>query len=370
MSLVASVPQPLITALCNLAPLLAVAARLARLAAWEDGWYASCLGLAVWWLLCLAAPVLFRYALPLLVALALVFASPPPSLPVTEAALQSSLADLTALPALPRVSPLPAYALFRAAAILSIPWLFLTFLVSPRVLVALIGSVPLIYSAPWARVLSSVLWRSALFRQLCYRLRAVLTGQPPPKYSVSYPAAVSSSPQPASSLRFLFTVYENQRWWMGLDWTAALLPGERPSWCSPALHPVSPPNAFTLPDPTTIYLPSKDGKSRIKRTAVWKWLEPEWTLLVRKEGSSLSRIPCTPPPVDEPTSLNPSSSSGTGTRLLKAAASKFKESSSSDPEEDATGPLTDPDGWVYGDNKWEGQSHRGGLGKVSSHSAD
>ena len=27
--------------------------------------------------------------------------------------------------------------------------------------------------------------------------------------------------------------------------------------------------------------------------------------------------------------------------------------------------LTDPDGWVYGDNKWENQSNRGVMGKVS-----
>lgn len=27
-----------------------------------------------------------------------------------------------------------------------------------------------------------------------------------------------------------FTVFENQRWWVGLDWTHALLPGERASW--------------------------------------------------------------------------------------------------------------------------------------------
>ncbi|XP_006460968.1 hypothetical protein AGABI2DRAFT_70177, partial [Agaricus bisporus var. bisporus H97] len=288
----------------------------------------------------------------------------------TEDVLQVSLAHLTTLPALPRVSsPLPPRALFRAAAILSVPWLCLTLLVSPRVIVALLGSVVLTYKAPWVRVLSSVLWRSALFRHLCYRLSAFLTGQAPPEYSVSNNSAalLSSSPQPASSLRFLFTVYENQRWWMGLDWTAALLPGERPSWCSPAFHPVSPPNAFTLPEPTTIYLPSKDGKSRIKRTAIWKWQEPEWTLLVRKEGSSPSRIQRTPPPlpVDEPVPLSPSSSSDAGTRLLKAAASKFKDSLPSDPEADLPEPLTDPDGWVYGDNKWEGQSHRGGLGKFT-----
>lgn len=31
-------------------------------------------------------------------------------------------------------------------------------------------------------------------------------------------------------VRLQFTVFENQRWWVGLDWTHALLPGERASW--------------------------------------------------------------------------------------------------------------------------------------------
>ena len=37
-----------------------------------------------------------------------------------------------------------------------------------------------------------------------------------------------------------FTVFENQRWWVGLDWTHALLPGERASWCVPFSCPPAP----------------------------------------------------------------------------------------------------------------------------------
>lgn len=36
-------------------------------------------------------------------------------------------------------------------------------------------------------------------------------------------------------------------------------------------------------------------------------------------------------------------------------------------EEEET-PLTDAEGWVYGDNKWEGSSGKGGIGKVSTRS--
>jgi hypothetical protein len=43
--------------------------------------------------------------------------------------------------------------------------------------------------------------------------------------------------------------------------TAALPPGERPSWCSAAQHPVSAPNAFALPDATTVFLPDGNGRT-------------------------------------------------------------------------------------------------------------
>ncbi|KAF5351806.1 hypothetical protein D9756_007391 [Leucocoprinus leucothites] len=385
-----SVPQPLTDALVHLAPALAVAARISRLVAWNDDWYSSCLALAGWWLVCLAAPPLFRYAFPVLTALCIGWTArrqPPPL--VTETVLQNAIADLTALrgvlPTLFTVS-LPPIALFRAAAILTIPWLILTYLVPSRLLVAIIGSLLICHRAPWARILRSVLWKSAFVRTGVHSAQAFLTGQLLPEF-VSSNQPTPTTPAPVPSLRFLFTVYENQRWWMGLDWTAALLPSERPSWCSPALHPVSPPTAFTLPDPTTVYLPAPDGKSRIKRTAIWNWDESEWRLLVRKQGSSLSRIERPPPSIDDSSPLTPSSSTVTssGSRLLKAAANKFKESSNSitspqpsspnspsadlqdasNDQDDSGEPLTDPDGWIYGDNKWESQSHRGGLGKYT-----
>ena len=34
----------------------------------------------------------------------------------------------------------------------------------------------------------------------------------------------------APELMLRFTVYENQRWWLGLDWTIKLFPNERTPW--------------------------------------------------------------------------------------------------------------------------------------------
>ena len=128
----------------------------------------------------------------------------------------------------------------------------------------------------------------------------------------------------AAKFRFAFIMYENQRWWMGLDWTAALLPGERPSWCSASQAPLSPPAAFALPAPTTVFLPV-DGvpDAREKLTATWTWAEPEWQVVVRRDGEPSAEVE--------------------GVENLE---------------------VTDADGWVYVDNKWEGPSGKGGIGKV------
>ena len=377
------IPVVLVDALVRLEPLLAVAARTSRVLAWADDWYASWLVLAAWSLLCLAAPALFRYAVPLLLALVVFLFNgprPPPPPLLTDAVLQALMADLAAvaaaLPSRPPVA-LPPRALLRAAAILTLPWLVLTHLLHTRLLLALIGSLFIVHRAPWACVLSSVLWRSAFVRAALYAAHAFLTGQPLPEPLPFTTTTADSSPN--HTLRFLLTVHENQRWWVGLDWTAALIPSERPAWSSPALLPVSPPAAFLLPDPTTVHLPAPDTKSTIKRTASWKWVDPEWRLLVRTPGSSLSRI-CRPLPTDD---LSSSSSApslvSSASRLFKPASLRIKAPSSqpSPPQDDNDNgngnddsphqPLTDPDGWIYSDNKWENQSHSNSLGKVGYH---
>ena len=152
---------------------------------------------------------------------------------------------------------------------------------------------------------------------------------------------------------------------MGLDWTAALLPQERPAWSTTSEEPISPPSAFVLPPPATVYLPHEKG--RTKHTATWTWEEDEWRVLRKLEGSSTSRIERPLPSLKEEV---PSS------RLLKAAGmmkdanvvqpSSEKKGKEKEEEEDHEfdEPLTDTDGWIYGDNKWEGGSGKGSMGKV------
>ena len=203
---------------------------------------------------------------------------------------------------------------------------------------------------------------------------------------------------------------------MGLDWTAALLPNERPSWSSASLEAMSPPSAFNLPGPTSALV--SDGKGGlIRKTAYWSWGESEWKVIVKKESMGTKRVEKALPlmkdeagqpqsPVQSTSSIS-STPSGPGRieraiknvkdatkDTLKDAKEKVKEAGShsksnsthsegadfenNDDDDDsaladdiATGePLTDAEGWVYGDNQWKGQSSSGGLGKVSFKIAD
>lgn len=115
--------------------------------------------------------------------------------------------------------------------------------------------------------------------------------------------------------------------------------------------------------------------------ARWTWEEPEWRVVVRKEGhDGLYRVEKMPPK-DKDTPDD----TGTAARMLRAARGRDASASSpsESPERDKKPPsdqhvpdpsiipaheddiVTDPEGWVYGDNKWEGASCKGGMGKYT-----
>lgn len=189
---------------------------------------------------------------------------------------------------------------------------------------------------------------------------------------------------------------------MGLDWTAALVPGERPSWCSATQQPVPPPSAFALPQPTIAYLKDSDPKGaerRVKRVAMWGWEETEWRVVVKKEGEDESKRVERPLPVpkedgtrgggsgaklfkaaermmEAPRSASTASSSSAGTggkpRSRSPVATRTGSTAGEDHSDGTDGAYgdsdditTDTDGWIYGDNKWENRGNKGGMGKVS-----
>lgn len=159
--------------------------------------------------------------------------------------------------------PTPAYSLAWLA-LTSYPfYLILTWLVPLRLLFLVAGSVAILWQAPFFQVLRGVLWRSAAVRWACRIGLAVLRGGHGLKQEwamkdkgvglvgklggkkegevkekrVKMASTIGGEGEDedefdkeGEDVQVQFTVFENQRWWVGLDWTHALLPGERASW--------------------------------------------------------------------------------------------------------------------------------------------
>ncbi len=114
----------------------------------------------------------------------------------------------------------------------------------------------------------------------------------------------------STDLIFRFVLYENQRWWLGLDWTTNLFLNERPAWSDEYNVQTSPKDSFSLPPPsTTITETPEDPNVLIKKTMEWKWDDNDWWI-------------------------------------------------------DYDGDV-DKEGWEYADNRWKGFSSKGGFRKYT-----
>lgn len=153
---------------------------------------------------------------------------------------------------------------------------------------------------------------------------SALDTSPPPTPTKS----TSTDPDlhPSAPLYFRFELQENQRWWMGLDWTSALLPQERAAWCDVYLNPSSPPQGFSLPRETVVYLPEPrrgDPAGRVKRTARWRWVDEDWIVVRKLQGTGrvAAAVVATPDRPDHARSVSTSSApAGTGDEPKKGIA--------------------------------------------------
>ncbi|WVQ67685.1 uncharacterized protein L199_005889 [Kwoniella botswanensis] len=268
--------------------------------------------------------------------------------PSTSETLLTTLSDINAIYALLPPSPLPqataAYdrfrqlgpiRLFRGLLVIWITWIILGQIIGFSTLLGIIGSIFLLLPSPPLSHLINLLSKSLFVRRSLALAFLFTFGSPPessyrfslshfsplgwfkskwttsrrPSLAFSFRPKMSTSKIPPGSaiddspeiegddkekkveqpIYFRFELHENQRWWMGLDWTSALLPQERPSWCDNHLQPVSPPQSFTLPPPSSIVIPNPtegDPKGKVLRTSSWKWLDDDWTIV--KQGPGIS----------------------------------------------------------------------------------
>ncbi|KZT20108.1 hypothetical protein NEOLEDRAFT_1022940, partial [Neolentinus lepideus HHB14362 ss-1] len=417
-----TVPIPLTTVLVALSPYIKWFRRTLEIVSWKSRWDESWLALAAWWMLCLGASTTLRYLMPLVFLTALYYYQrlPPSQSPtITEQQLRQTVASLAIIHDLLQLSPslsasvsqwsnFPSLKSFASRPLLRVTltlypfYLIATYFIPLRILIGITGSVILTWRARWVSIIRNTLWGSAHFRWACYRMYSVLSGEPlPPAIApisadlkISSVGKGSEKDMTTTSLRFLFTLHENQRWWISLDWTSAMLPAERTPWSSPPPHfvPLAPPSSFALPSDTIVYQDfdasngTEKNKRRVKRHAHWTWEEPEWKVIIRQEGTSAQRQ-------ERDLPVEGSSSSTSASKLLKGVVNHRREGSAGKEDvdielaeqqkrvkneiaeghdaggahhdEEGDEPLTDSDGWVYGDNKWENQSAKGGMGKYT-----
>ncbi|EAT90333.2 hypothetical protein SNOG_02121 [Parastagonospora nodorum SN15] len=125
-----------------------------------------------------------------------------------------------------------------------------------------------------ARVTRTLMWRSRMVRKTCAFLTGLDFGDtisadkkgapplPPRKKSTQEVAAsLAAKRRPESTgVRFTFSIYENQRRWLGIGWTSSMLAYERASWTDEHLNAVPPKDQFELPE-------VEGGQSR------WRWVQ-------------------------------------------------------------------------------------------------
>lgn len=163
-------------------------------------------------------------------------------------------------------------------------WIALTlppfYILTTKRVVLAIGTVMLSWHSRPARVTRTLLWRSKTVRKTCAFLTGLDFGEitsanqkgppslPPRKKSTQEVAAsLAAKRRPESTgVRFTFSIYENQRRWLGIGWTSSMLAYERASWTDEHLNPVPPKEQFELPE-------VEGGSAR------WRWVQgSEWKI--------------------------------------------------------------------------------------------
>lgn len=109
--------------------------------------------------------------------------------------------------------------------------------------------------------------------------------------------------------------------------------------CDSHLLPASPPPSFTLPTPSFIVLPSptpSDPNSKVRRTATWKWLDDDWSVVRAGPGltSSASSHALSPNPSTDDRPSSPTKPSS------RPSSGLFGTSPSDDPSSTSFGSAT------------------------------
>lgn len=171
------------------------------------------------------------------------------------------------------------------------------FVVSPRTIILLTGVAILTYHSVYARVTRAVLWRSRTVRLVAFYLTGLDFARHAKTRVVSAltggGALGGVQSKDGKPVRFVYVLYENQRRWLGIGWTANLLAYERAPWTDEFLNESLAPDAFKLPSdsdsaaataaPTPS--PTSVDQNPVFGGVSWRWVDKTWKLDLTNDGA-------------------------------------------------------------------------------------
>ncbi|KAG0369014.1 peroxisome- protein [Gamsiella multidivaricata] len=188
-----------------------------------------------------------------------------------------------------------------------VPWLILNYFVPMRFILVVLGSIAICWRAPWFTVLWAVAVKLQAFSPLLqlipywpYRPEVSASYRKKKRFSVkdiisraigqrkksdsdvdtSYKTSTGYDiEEDHATMYYKFVLYENQRWWLGLEWTPMMLPNDRAPWTDDHLEPTQSKSSFQLPPPHVAHeaIPGQPNKV-LRKSQEWRWLDPHWRL--------------------------------------------------------------------------------------------
>ncbi|CAG8607581.1 1854_t:CDS:2 [Paraglomus occultum] len=176
-------------------------------------------------------------------------------------------------------------------------WLAFNYFVSLTWTFIIIGTLALIWNSPWFRVIQHVSMQNVFIRGcVVFIVGFVWVGKFQPegvrgfsvaalvrkakdqqRRNVSKKTNGKDGSKNSTEMVYSFVLYENQRWWLGLDWTTNLFPNERPAWSDEYNEATNNKDSFQLPPPdTSITVPQDNPNVMVRKTTEWRWVDPDW----------------------------------------------------------------------------------------------
>lgn len=161
--------------------------------------------------------------------------------------------------------------------------------VPPRTILLVVGVYLLTYHSAYMRVTRRMVWKLKIARLICFYLTGLDFQNRNHIFAAAFAkvqkgTTANGLADPSKPVRFAYVVYENQRRWLGIGWTANLLSYERAPWTDEFLNESPSIDKFELPSPDNDYsfgllsVPMASGAS-------WRWVDKSWRLDLTNDGA-------------------------------------------------------------------------------------